>query len=67
MLFAVLMVAALISAAIAFGVFIAGIWGGIAFAVVPIVLFKAFTHQSGPDRPSSRDQFNAFQGSLSDD
>jgi len=67
MIFAVLMIAAAIAATVIIGVYAGGIWGAGAFALLLFILYRAFTHQSGPDRPADRDALNAFQQPLSDD
>lgn len=67
MIFAVFMIAAAICATVLLGVYADGIWGAGAFAVLLWTLYRAFTHQSGPDRKSDQDTLNAFQQPLSDD
>ena len=67
MIFAVLMIAAVIGAAILIGIFGGGWVGALAFLLALYALYRLFTHQTGPDRPLSRDRLNAFQRPLSDD
>ena len=67
MIFAVLMIAAAIAATVFLAVFAVGIWGALAFAALLILMYRAFTHQSGPDRPMRRESLNAFQRPLSED
>lgn len=67
MIFAIFVIAAAMAATILVGVFAGGIWGAGLFALLLYALFRAFTHQSGPDRPRSRDTLNAFQQPLSED
>ncbi len=66
-IFAILMIAAAIGATVALGVYAGGVWGAGAFALLLFILYRAFTHQSGPDRANDRDTLNAFQQSLADD
>jgi len=67
MIFAVLMITAAIAATAIVGVYAGGIWGAGAFALLLVILYRACTHQSGPDRSTGRDTLNAFQQSLADD
>jgi hypothetical protein len=67
MIFAILMIAAAIAATVALGIYAGGIWGAGAFALLLFILYRACTHQSGPDRSNDRDTLNAFQQSLADD
>lgn len=67
MIFAVLMIAAAIAATVFIGVFAIGIWGALAFAALLFALYRAATHQTGPDRPMDRGRLNAFQRPLSED
>lgn len=67
MIFAVLMIAAAFAATVILGVYAGGIWGAGAFALLLFILYRAFTHQSGPDRSNDRGTLNAFQQPLSDD
>lgn len=67
MIFATLMIAAALAATVVLGVYAGGIWGAGAFALLLFVLYRAFTHQSGPDRPTDRETLNAFQQPLADD
>lgn len=68
MIFAIVMIAAAIAATVLLGVYAGGVWGAGAFALLLFILYRAFTHQSGPDRAANdRDTLNAFQQSLADD
>jgi hypothetical protein len=67
LIFAILMIAAAIAATVILGIYAGGIWGAGAFALLLFVLYRACTHQSGPDRTNDRDTLNAFQQSLADD
>lgn len=67
MIFAILMIFAAIAATAVIGIYAGGIWGAGAFALLLFILYRAFTHQSGPDRTIDRDTLNAFQQSLADD
>lgn len=67
MIFAILMIAAAIAAKVVLGVYAVGMWGAGAFALLLFILYRACTHQSGPDRQNDRDTLNAFQQSLADD
>lgn len=66
-IFAVFMIAAAVAATILVGMFAGGIWGALAFAALLWCVYRAFTHQTGTDRPPRHDQLNAFQQPLADD
>lgn len=66
-LFALFMIAAAVLAAIMIGVVVGSFWGVLAFAALLWGLYKLATHQSGPDRPMTRDHLNAFQQPLAED
>lgn len=66
MIFAILMIAAAIAATVIMGSVLGWVAAG-AFALVLFALYKAFTHQSGPDRRIDRDTLNAFQQPMADD
>ncbi len=66
MIFAVLMIATAIAAAITLGIYAGGIWVAGAFALLLLILYRTFTFQSGPVRSNDRDTLNAFQRTLSD-
>lgn len=67
MIFAVVMIAAAIAATAILGVYAGWIWGAGSFALLLFILYRASTHQSGPDQTNDRDALNAFQHPLSDD
>ncbi|MDA7827176.1 hypothetical protein N9A67_03000 [Rhodobacteraceae bacterium] len=67
MFFAIFMIVAAIAATILVGIFAGGVWGVMAFAAVILVIYRIFTHVSGPNRPLKRNALNAFQRALSDD
>ena len=66
MIFAVFMIAAAIAATVIMGVFV-GFWGALAFGILLVGIYKAFTYESGQERPLRRDELNAFQSPLSDE
>ncbi|KPU83677.1 hypothetical protein JI58_08070 [Marinosulfonomonas sp. PRT-SC04] len=67
MIFAVLMIATATVATIILGVSAGGIWGAGVFALLLLILYRTFTHQSGPDRLTDQGELNAFQQPLADD
>lgn len=67
MIFAVFMIVAAVGATIAVGMLAGTLWGALLFAALLWVVYRAFTHQSGPTRSMSRRTVNAFQGPLADD
>lgn len=67
MIFAVLMIGAALAGTVMVGIYAGGIWGAGAFAALLYILYRALTHQSGPDRINDRGTLNAFQQPLSDD
>lgn len=67
MIFAILMIAAAVTATILVGVLTSGLWGALAFGVLVVVTYRAMTPHGGTARPMKRDQLNAFQRPLADD
>ncbi len=67
MIFAILMIAAAIAVTFVLGAYAGGILGAALFALLLFAVYRACTHQSGPDRKNDRDTLNAFQQSLADD
>jgi hypothetical protein len=67
MIFAVTMLALAFAATAILGVFAGVMWGAGAFALLLFILYRTFTHQSGPNRMNDRDTLNAFQNPLADD
>lgn len=67
MIFAVLMIGVATAATVILGIYAGGIWGAGVFALLLFILYRAFTHQSGPDQLSDQGTLNAFQQSLADD
>lgn len=67
MIFAVLMIAAAVAATITLGIYAGGLWGAGAFALLLFTLYRAFTHQSGPNRSNGKGTLNAFQAPSAED
>ncbi|MBB5515757.1 hypothetical protein FHS89_001777 [Rubricella aquisinus] len=67
MIFAIVMLTAAVAAAILVGFVAGGMWGGVLFAAVLWLAYRAATHQSGPSRALRREALNAFQRPLADD
>lgn len=66
MIFAVFMIAAAVGLTAIIG-WSTGFWGGLAFAVFLVILYRAATYQSVPDRRGPHHGCNAFQRWISDD